>query len=264
MGYRYYFLENDSSNYEDKQTHNPYADLTYWFTYRWGVNVGAYYTKGDRDDSDDYDFILSNARFLRKFNKRLNGFLQFSYGNLDYDGDSEDAEGYDLSVGFDYTISKDTYMSIAAGYAWLDRDRSSNESAPSLGVTLKKTLKKGVIYLTGSGGYKEPTSGAESLGVREYYEAGTSLRYEFTKYLSGNAFASYRYDDYLESTPDREDKTTKAGLNLNLQVLKWMSFGLDYTFRTVDSDIDTEEYDENRVFFRISLFPTHPFHTSRY
>jgi hypothetical protein len=264
IGYKHYFLENDSSIYEDKQTHNPYMDLTYWFTYRWGVNIGASYTKGDRDDSDDYDFILGNARLLRRFSKRLNGFVQLGYGNLDYDGNSEDAEGYDLSAGFDYTISKDTFMSVAAGYAWLDRDKSSNESAPSVGVTIKKTLKKGVIYLTGSGGYKEPTSGAESLGVREYYEAGTSVRYELTKYLSGNVFASYRYDDYLESTPDREDKTTKAGLGLNFQVLKWMSLGLNYRFRTVDSDRDLEEYDENRVFFEISLFPPQPFRTSHY
>jgi uncharacterized protein (PEP-CTERM system associated) len=133
-----------------------------------------------------------------------------------------------------------------------------------VGVTIKKTLKKGVIYLTGSGGYKEPTSGAESLGVREYYEAGSSITYRFTRHLSGNAFASYRYDDYLESTPDREDKTTKAGLGLNFQMLKWMSLDLKYNFRTVDSDRELEEYDENRVFFQISLFPTHPFRTSHY
>jgi len=201
---------------------------------------------------------------LRRFSKRLNGFVQFGYGNLDYDGNSEDAEGYDLSAGFDYTISKDTFMSVAAGYAWLDRDRSNNESAPSVGVTIKKTLKKGVIYLTGSGGYKEPTQGAETLGVREYYEAGTSVSYQFTKFLSGNAFASYRYDDYLEETPEREDKTTKAGLGMNFQVLKWMSLGVNYTFRTVDSDRSLEEYDENRVFFEISLFPARPFRTSHY
>jgi len=264
IGYRHYFLENDLSIYEDKQTHNPYMNLTYWFTYQWGFNIGGSYTKGDYDESDDWDLIVANARLLRRFSKLLNGFVRFSYGTLDYDGNSEDAEAYDLSVGFDYEISKDTFMSVEAGYAWLDRDRSNDESAPSVAVRLKKTLKKGVIYLTGKGGYKEPTSGAETLGIREFYEAGTSVTYQLTKYLSGNVFGSYRYDDYLEETPAREDKTTKAGLGLNFQVLKWMSLGLDYTFRTVDSDLDTEEYDENSVFFGISLFPTRPFRTSRY
>jgi hypothetical protein len=155
-------------------------------------------------------------------------------------------------------------MTFAAGYAWLDRDRSDNESAPSANVKLIKTFKKGKIYLTGAGGYKEPSDGAETLGVREFYEVGTSATYQLTRYFSGNAFASYRYDDYLEYTPERVDKTTRAGLGLNLQVLKWMSLGLNYAFRTVDSDQKSEEYDENRVFFSISLFPSSPFRTSRY
>lgn len=264
IGYRHYFIENDLSIYEDKQTHNPYMDLTYWFTHKWGANIEGSYTRGDYDDEDDYDFIVGQGRLLRRFSQRLNGFVQFGYATLDYDGNREDADGYDVRAGFDYKISQDTFMSLSAGYAWLDRDTSSDESAPSLGLALKRTLKKGVIYLTGSGGYKEPTAGAETLGIREYYEFGTSVTYRLTRLFSGRAFASYRYDDYLEYTPEREDKTTKAGLGLNFQALQWMSLGVDYTFRTVDSDREIEEYDENRVFFSISLFPSHPFRTSRY
>jgi len=264
IGYRHYFIENDLSDYEDKQTHNPYMDLTYWFTHNWGVNIGGSYTKADYDDEDDYDFILANARVVRRFSRQLNGFVQFGYATLDYDGNREDADGYDLRAGVDYKISQDTYMSLSAGYAWLDRDTSDDESAPSLGITVKKTLKKGVIYVTGSGGYKEPTAGAQTLGIREFYEVGTSATYQLTRLFSGRAFASYRYDDYLEYTPEREDKTTKAGLGLDWQILRWMSLGLDYSFRTVDSDRDLEEYDENSVFFSISLFPSHPFRTSRY
>ena len=264
LGYRHYFLDYDDPRYEDKERHNPYLGVTYWFTYKWGFGIEGSYTKGLYDESDDFDQINASARLIRKFSRLLNGFVQFTYTTLDYDGNSEDADGYILSAGFDYKILDDISLSFDAGYSWLDRDISDDESSMYADVGLTKTFKKGVLYLTGSGGFKGPNYGAETLGISEFYEIGSSIRYQLTKYLSGNAFASYRYDDYLEETPDREDKTTKAGLGLSMQVLKWMALGLDYTYRTVDSDRDVEEYSENSVFFGITLFPPRPFRTSRY
>jgi hypothetical protein len=264
LGYRHYFLENDDPSYEDKERHNPYLGLTYWFTYQWGFGIQGSYTKGLYDDSDDFDQIDASARLVRRFSRLLNGFVQFGYGTIDYDGNSEDADAYIVSAGCEYNILEDISLSFDVGYAWLDRDESDDESTMGGNVALTKTFKKGVLYLTGSGGYKGPNYGAETLGISEFYEIGSSIRYQLTKYLSGNAFGSYRYDDYLEQTPDREDKTTKAGLGLQLRVLKWMSLGLNYEYRTVDSDLETEEYDENSVFFNVSLFPSRPFRTSRY
>ena len=214
--------------------------------------------------SDDFEQINTRVRVLRKISRVLDGFIQFGYGTLDYDGNREDAEGYSVSAGFDYAIAADISLSIDAGYSWLDRDISDDESGVSGEVKLTKTLSRGVIYFTGSGGFADPNFGAETLGISEFYEVGGSVKHQLTKHLTGNAFASYRYDKFLEQTPEREDKTTKAGVGLTMQALQWMSIGLNYDFRRFDSTLDVDDYDENRVFFMITLSPSVPFRTSRY
>ena len=265
LGYRHYFLENDDPTDEDKKRNNPYAELTYWFVHDWGFNLRGDYIRGEYDVSSDYDQINARARLVKKFSRLLNGFIQFGYATLDYDEERrEDADGYDLSAGFDYKIAADISLLFVAGYSYLDRDISDDESGVSGNVKLTKTLSRGVIYLTGSGGYKGPNFGSDTRGVSEFYEAGGSVRYQLAKHLSGNAFGSYRYDDYLENPFGLEEKTTKAGLGLEVQALKWMSLGLNYNFRSFDSTRDVEDYDENRVFFRVTLSPSVPFRTSQY
>ena len=265
LGYKHYFLENDDPTYEDKERHNPYAELTYWFTHDWGFNLRGDYRKGQYEFSSDYDQINARARLVKKFSKRLDGFVQFGYATLDYDEEiRQDADGYDLSAGFDYGIAADISLSLLAGYSYVDRDVSDDESGMSGNVKLTKKLSQGVIYLTGSGGYAGPNFGADTRGISEFYEAGLSVTYQLTKHLSGNAFGSYRNDNYLENPFDLEENTTKAGVGLELQALQWMSLGLDYDFRSFDSTRDVEDYDENRVFVKVTLSPSVPFRTSKY
>jgi hypothetical protein len=263
LGYDYSFLKNDDPSIEDNERHNPYGELTYWFAPEWGFNMRVSYIIGEYDVSDDFTEMVESARLIKKFSSILEGFVEFRYGSFDYDGNSEDAQGYNLSAGFDYGISSDTSFSLLAGYYLLDRERSDDESGPSVNVDLTKTFSRGAIRLTGSGGFAGPGFGAETLGISQFYEVGCSATYQLSRHISGNAFGSYRYDDYIEETPDREDKTTIVGLGLTMQALEWMSLGLDYRYRTLDSDAD-EGYDENRVLFRITLSPSRPFRTSRY
>ena len=149
------------------------------------------------------------------------------------------------------------------GYAILDGEDSDSESALSAIGTLTKTFKRGSINLFGSSGYEGSYFGAEELGITEFYEFGGSATYQLTRHFSGNIFGSYRNSEYIETTDDREDEITRAGLGLKLQALEWMSLGLNYAYRSVDSDEDEEEYDENRVIFRITLSPPRPFRTSQ-
>ncbi|UCD32970.1 MAG: outer membrane beta-barrel protein, partial [Desulfobacterales bacterium] len=139
LGYKHYFLKNDDPRYEDKERHNPYVELTYWFVHDWGFNLRGDYIKGEYDVSSDYDQINARARLLKKFSKLLDGFVQFGYATLDYDEERrEDSDAYNLSAGFDYSIAKDISLLFFAGYSYLDRDISDDESSASGNVKLTK------------------------------------------------------------------------------------------------------------------------------
>jgi len=263
IGFIHSFLKNDDPDYEDNERYNPYAGLTFWFAPEWGLTMNGAYTKGDFDESDDVDMWYGSTRLIKRFSRQLDGFVQYAHTLVEYDGNSEDFQIYNPSAGFIYTLSSDTSFSFEMGYAVLDGEDSDSESAMSAIGTLSKTFKRGSINLFGSSGYEGSYFGAEELGITKFYAFGGSATYQLTRHLSGNIFGSYRNSEYVETTDDREDEITTAGLGLTLQALEWMSLGLDYEYRSVDSDRDTEEYDENRIIFRITLSPPHPFRTSQ-
>ena len=263
IGFVHSFLENDDPIYDDNERYNPYAGLTYWFAPEWGLGMNGSYTKGKFDLSDDLDEWYGSARLIKRFSGYLEGFFQYAHTSVEYDGNSEDFQIYNPSAGFIYTISSDTSFSLEMGYAILDGEDSGSESTPSAIGSLTKTFKRGSINLTASSGYGGSYFGAETLGITEFYEFGGSATYQLTRYLSGNVFGSYRDSEYLETIDNRKDKITRAGLGLAMQALEWMSLGLNYAYRTVDSTVDTEEYDENRVLFRITLSPPRPYRTSQ-
>jgi hypothetical protein len=259
LGYRYSFLENDDPDLEDDKRHNPYMGVTFWFGPEWGFEIRGDYTRSDFDESDDSDQWYGSVRLIKKITRHLEGFVQYAHRALNYDGITEDYQVYNPLAGFNYTISNDVFFSLGIGYSILDREESDDESVMSANGSLAKTFRRGSINIVGSGGYEESDFGAETLGLTEFYEFGGSATYQFARYFSGNIFGSYRNNQYIDEDPEREDEITRTGVGLEMQALEWMSLNLDYAYRTVDSTRDEDDYDENRVIFRITLSPPHPF-----
>ena len=270
LGYRYSFLENDDPELTDDKSHNPYMGVTFWFGPEWGLEIMGDYTRSEFDesndsfdDSDDSDQWYGSTRLIKRITRHLEGFVQYAHTALNYDGTTEDYQVYNPSAGFNYTISNDIFFSLGIGYSILDREESDNDSVMSANGSLTKTFRRGSINIVGSGGYEESDFGAETLGVTEFYQLGGSATYQFARYFSGNIFGSYRNNQYIDEDPEREDDITIAGVGLSMQALEWMSLSLDYAYRKVDSTLDEDNYDENRVIFRITLFPPRPFRTGQ-
>ncbi|MGP8330800.1 MAG: outer membrane beta-barrel protein [Methanosarcinaceae archaeon] len=262
LGYLHSILENEDSDIEDNERHNPSIAITYWFIPRQlALETNVSYTRGELEISDDFDNWTGNVKLIKKFAKHFRGFIQYTHTYMDYQGDSKKYQIYDPSIGIDYTIDQDTHLSFSVGYFYQDREESEAESGPSISGNLGKswTFKRGSINFTGSSGYDETYFGAENLGFDIFYQAQYNASYSFTKHIRGNISSSYRRDKYMNLKTERKDNTAKAAIGLTFQPLQWMSIGLNYTYQLVNSTLDENDYVENKGLISIILSPSRPF-----
>ncbi len=267
LGYFHGLLENEDPSIEDNERYNPFLGLTHWFVPQWGIEMQGSYTKGqfdteeefEGDPSDDFNNWNGSGRFIIIYTRHFEGFIRYSHTYMDYKGETENYQIHNPSTGLNYTLPDDISLSFDIGYYIREMEESDNESGLNTSGSLTKTYRRGSINLTGSGGYEETFFGAENLGFSKFYEAGGSATYQLTRHISLNIFSSYRNNKYEDIEPEREDKTTRGGLGLTIQPLPWMTFELNYTYRSVDSTLDINDYEENRGLIRVTLSPSLPY-----
>ena len=262
MGYTYSILENEDPDVEDNARHNPSMTYSHMFNPYLSLDTNVSYTRGEFEVSDDFDNWNGSLILTNKFTKYLSGSIRYSHTIMDYRGDTEDYKIYDPSIGINYTITEDTFLSLNVGYFIQDRENSDNESGLTLSGNLGKTwqFKRGSINATGSSGYEESYFGSENLGFNRYYGAQASANYRLTKSLTGNISGSFRRNKYVNQDDNRTDKLKNAGagLTFNPITIRWLHLSLNYSYNTVDSTEKENEYDENRVLLSITLSPPNP------
>ena len=265
LGYVNRFRNDEDPRNNDSRGNIPSIGLTYWFLPQWGFGANASYTKAEIDNQPDRDILYGNVSLIRSFTKRFKGYIRYAHTNVGYEDEGtevKDDRTYNPMIGFNYLIDKDISCSFNIGYFYNDFDLREDASGTTVDLRLIKTLNRGSLNLSALGGYDYALFGNEDLNYDQFYEVGGSARYQLYRNIDGIIFASYRNDDYLDA--DREDKTTRAGLGLTAKVLPWMSLGLNYTYRNVDSTSRIEDYDVNRVNVRITFSPSRPYRTSNY
>jgi hypothetical protein len=270
LDYEYSILENEDEDIEDNARSRPSIGLTYWFIPRQlGFETNVFYRRAEFEVSDGFDEWYGSARLIKRFTRHFEGFVQYEHTVMDFDGETENYQIYNPSIGINYSTDETSNLSLRVGYFlqdWEVNEEDEDRSGITVSGILDKswTFSRGSIYLTGSSGYdNEAYFGAENVGFDVYYQAGCIASYGFTRHITGDIFGSYRIDNYVNIDPERDDKTARAGLGLTIQPLTWMSIELNYTYRSVDSTLDIDDYEENRGLIRIALYSSQPFRTSQ-
>ncbi|MDM8552130.1 outer membrane beta-barrel protein, partial [Desulfobacterales bacterium HSG2] len=241
---------------------NPSLSLVYKYVpYHLELEGNLSHTIGRfSDPSDDFDNWNGSVSLSKKFTKKIEGFVRYAHAIMDFKGNNENYSIYDPSVGITYTVAEDTPLSLSVGYFVRDRQTSPDEAAMSVNGDIGKTWpvgRYGSISFKTSSGYDEDYFGAEKMGFGVYYEADFTAKYAFYKDIIGDVSGSYKKDKFKDLEITRDDETKEIGAGLSFQK-KWGTIRFDYTYRTLDSTLSENDYEENRIRWQIMLSPSRP------
>ena len=260
LAYEYSTLENEDPTLEDNKRHRPSITLEYWPNRQWGTETEVTFESGMYDTSDDLTNTIASFRLIRVLSRHLEAFVEYTHTITRFDGESEDYNIYEPALGMEWTMDEDSSISLSTGYYVRDLADGDNETGWTLDGDINKrwTFQRSSFSLTGSSGYDQSYFGSENLGFSKYYQVAGTAGYEFTRHFRADLTGAYRHTDY-QDVDDRTDKEPSVTCGLNYQITEWLFSRLSYSYRSVSSTLDEDEYDENRVMLMMTFSPTQPY-----
>ena len=255
IGYNHSWLENDDVTLDDGTTQNPYANVSYWFDKKNGMELDYAYTKAIfwRDDDtlpgDDYDGHMAGIRYNYRFTPYTSMFIGYNFTNRTFEGTTEDYDVHEGSTGMEHAFSENFSMTIGGGYFKQENEITEDQTGYTYNANLTKRFEWGNFNIGGLGGWDENYLDAERRGFTRYWSAVAGVQYQIYENLRGFVNGSYRLD--REST-DREWYTLRGNGGFQFTFFRWYSLSLDYTYAERDDDVNTEDYKVNRIMLRLT------------
>ncbi|MGQ9671022.1 MAG: outer membrane beta-barrel protein [Desulfosoma sp.] len=258
-------LRNEDPTLQDSVQNTAGVGLRYQFTPLITGRTRLDYTRGTFSGGDmerwgmteDFDRWRGLFEVRRAFTPRLQGFVEYTQIFLDERRGNDDYVVYSPAVGLDYQISPGA--AVTAGVGYYLQERKVGEDKDGLIFFLEGDVGESwrdgrlTARLTTQSGFQETYFGAENLGFAAYYGTQGTVTYAFTKKITGNGFALYRRDEYLNEDPVRKDDTYLAGTGISFRLRRWVSLRLRYYHRMVDSNIAEQDTDEDNVGFNLNF-----------
>jgi len=235
---------------------------------KYGLNAMLMYEKGENDiggnipnPTDNFESWTGSLSFIKIFSRQLKGFARYDHGIMDFEGEEADYVVYAPAVGFEYLLAEDLPLVFSVGYAIRELELGGTDTALIFNGELRRWrfVKDGALSFKAASGYDESNYGAERLGFGWYYNAEALAEYRFSQFLTGTLSGFYEKNEYTDFDTKRDDATVELTAGLWYNPDTWYSFRLDYSYRTVDSTFEEDDYTENRVFFEVVFSPHRPF-----
>ncbi len=257
VNYRNNLYRTESVIAQDSQEDfiNPF--FLYWFDRRNGISLQYGFTYGDFETNPDLTGHMANGRYIYLFSPKTSAFMEYTYSKRTFDSsepsESQFGTGYDIhepGVGMAFAISPTLTASVQVGYFWAKPNRGSGDDGPSYKAELANRDPRTTYILSLQGGYREDYFTSENLGFARYHRATGSLKHMLDKRFSIGCLGSVERAEY--DTDDRRDTTWGIGGNASYMPLKWLTFSLELTHKDRQSNIDLNDYTENRAMLTIT------------
>lgn len=260
LRYVYFLLDNEDPLIQDSAYQQPNLLFTYWLSpNRYAFEMEGRYTVSHFDVTEDFDDLSSRFRFIKRFDRRLEGYIEYEHIYFDFVNDGEDYRVYSPQVGFTWSERSNTSFAASFGYFYRDNEFSEDDDGIVGSFDMTHAWATGSSFgVNGRVGYDRAYFGAQDLGFNPFFEVGGRITYLLSRRITGSLEAAYRRSLFIDLTPDREDGIWRAVAGLEYQALPWLRFNLDYRYRQVNSNFDLNDYVENLGVLSVTLSPRQP------
>ncbi len=216
----------------DNYWKNEYGfDLYYRILPKTSVFLEYAYTDINNKDENLPDTDSENHRVWAgikwEATAKINGVLKGGWSRREYDGPSDDWDGFGMKGDVTYNYSSFTRFSLQCFREPVDTTVTTAVRTPA-GIRVQGDY--GTYYIT---------SGV-SFSVEQ--------RCPRFPGLSAKAYFSYTNDDYQEKgmfADERDDDRFRYGVDVDYQATKWVKCGVGYSYETNESNFDPEDYRAN-------------------
>lgn len=260
LDYEYYFSNYRDSLTEDRDIHHPALTLNYWMVPGiYGLESEISYIKRNFDDSEDYDDTNGRIRLIRRLTPHFEIYAEYNHELTNYATEGEDYQVYNPLVGFMWDEYSNARFSASFGYFFRDNELSENSSGTVGTIETNFSWVQGTtLSISGAAGYNQASFGAENLEFNKFYTVSGIVEYPISRFLFVNISVDYRQEIYTDVDPQREDSLWRTGAGLAFHALPWMVLNLNYVFQDLDSNININDYTENRAMLTVTLNPRQP------
>jgi len=247
------YTENDYNNQDvtvgkrREASVNPY--FAFWLDQRNGISGTYGYTYGDFDNEPDLRGQNASLRYTNRYGPKSSVYLENTVLRRNFkSATSKDYDVYNPKLGMEHAFSRTLTGLIEGGYYWQDQKDGPTRSAPTYKAALTNVDQRTMFNITIQGGFYEDYFTSENLGFAKYHRALVSIMHRPERRVFVSLMGNGEYADY---TDNREDWIYGGAAAAGYDVFKWLTVSLTYTFRERNSNIDSNDYTDNRVMLAI-------------
>jgi len=264
-GFTYDITDNKDPNLEDTTNYGPFANLSYWFSQKDGLEFDYtfsrydYGTKGTatetRPDLDSHDVL---GRYVHRFAEKTSALAQYGLFIRNFPDVSVNYQIHDFSAGFEHAFSQRTALALGGGYYRATGDTNIKPGYNFL-ASINRTFERGVITFRAAHSFDQGYNEVVPRGFTVYSEGSLNGNYRLTEKLNVYGDLSYRRNDYSnddldilggETVPD--DQTYRGRFGFTWNFYRWISLDLGYNYTKRISDDPDEDFDDNRVTLKVT------------
>jgi hypothetical protein len=258
VNYRNNIYRSESETARDSMENYVNPFLSYWFNRQNGIYLEYGYTAGEFDNSPDLEGHRLSGRYINRFSPKSSVFAEYTYLTRKYKdaADYKDAANYsdydvnDAAVGITHAFTPTLTASAQVGYFVHNPKAGSKEDGISYKAELRNADARTTYQISAEGGYKEDFFTSENLGFTKYHRITGSARHSLDRRFSVGCRGSIEWAEYLD--PERTDTIWGVAGTASYQPLRWLTFSLELSHKENQSDLETDEYKENRAMLMVT------------